>query len=44
MHLLDHVHHFDPGDDDSSVPKGIESEHRSHSPFDVTVVLFNDVV
>ena len=35
---------LDSGDDDSSAPKGIESEHRSRNPLDGTVILFDDVV
>ena len=42
--LLDHVHGLDSGDEDSSTPKGLESEHGSGDPFDGPMVLFDDVV
>ena len=34
---------LDSCDDDSSAPKGLESEHRWRNPFDGTVILFNDI-
>lgn len=42
--LLDHVHGLDSGDEDSSTPKGLESEHGSGDPFDGPMILLNDVV
>lgn len=38
------MHGFDSGDDDSSAPKGLETQHRSRNPLDGTVILFDDVV
>ena len=38
------MHGLDTSNDDSSTPKGLESEHGSGDPFDGPMVLLDDVV
>jgi hypothetical protein len=42
--LADHMHQFDAAQQNTCAPEGLEPEHRSSSPLDRPVILFDDVV
>ena len=42
--LLDHMHHFDAGQDDAGTTKIFEAKHRSGDAFDGPMVLLDHVI